>query len=239
MASATLPPRALAALQSLATDLHRIFGNRLYSVCAYGEPPGDNGDVHSIVLVDRLSFDDLAACVPLARGWDDRGLAVPLVLERDEFARTLDVFPLEYGEIIAQHVPVYGDDPFEGLAVADADVRRGCELQAKSHLIHLREGYLETGGEPRAVARLIEASAPGFRRLLTNLVSLVGGRTVAHEDLAADAERHLGVPSELVEELLQSTRGSQSTITDPTALLARYIAAVERLWEFVDTWKRA
>ncbi len=125
--------------------------------------------------------------------------------------------------------------------MADADVRRGCELQAKSHLIHLREGYLETGGDPRAVARLIEASAPGFRRLLTNLVSLVGGSgpSAAHEDLAAAAERHLGVPSELVEELRQSTRGSQSTITDPTALLARYIAAVERLWEFVDTWKRA
>jgi hypothetical protein len=240
MASPPLPPASLAALQSLTTDLRRIFGNRLYSVCAYGELAGDHGDIHSIALVDRLSFDDLAACVPLARGWDDRGLAVPLILERDEFVRTLDVFPLEYGEIIAHHVAVYGDDPFVTLRVSEADLRRGCELQAKSHLIHLREGFLETAGEPGSVTRLIAMSAAGFRRLLTNLVGLVSANLGAdpHDDLAAAAERHLGISSELVREVL-GRAGNPSTIADPTALLARYIAAVERLWEFVDTWKRA
>jgi hypothetical protein len=136
---------------------------------------------------------------------------------------------------------VYGDDPFDALRVAEADVRRGCEQQAKSHLIHLREGFLETRGEPRAVARLLEASAPGFRRLLTNLVSLAAGSGAAETgvDLASASERHLGVSAEVVRDVLNSAPGNQSTIADPTALLARYIAAVERLWEFVDTWKRA
>ena len=134
---------------------------------------------------------------------------------------------------------MYGDDPFVTLRVAEADLRRGCELQAKSHLIHLREGFLETAGEPRSVTRLIAMSAAGFRRLLTNLVGLVSANLGAgsHDDLAAAAERQLGISSELVREVLASA--GASTIADPTALLARYIAAVERLWEFVDTWKRA
>jgi hypothetical protein len=240
MAHATLSPPRRAALESLASDLHRIFGNRLFSLCAYGVPANDEAEARSIALVDHLAFEDLAACVPLAMGWDARGLAVPLILERDEFARTLDVFPLEYGEIIANHVHVFGDDPFEGLTVADVDVRRGCELQAKSHLIHLREGFLETGGDPRAVARLIAASAQGFNRLLTNIVVLVanGPADDAHDDLATAAERHIGVPAELTREVLASAAGGTSTIVDPTALLARYIGAVERLWELVDTWKR-
>ena len=75
-------------------------------------------------------------------------LAVPLLLSRDEFLRTLDVFPVEYGEIIANHRLIVGEDILAGLQVSEADLRRGCELQAKSHLIHLREGYLETGGSP-------------------------------------------------------------------------------------------
>ena len=239
MASATLSQIRRTALDSLASDLHRIFGNRLYSVCAYGDDESSDADVRSIALVDRLAFEDLAACLPLVRQWDANRLAVPLILERDEFSRTLDVFPLEYGEIIANHVHVFGDNPFEGLTVADADLRRGCELQAKSHLIHLREGFLETGGDPRAVARLIGASAQGFRRLLSNLVALVGSGSVHHddEDLPAAAERHLGVSSELTREVLAVAGSGPSTIADPTALLARYIGAVERLWEFVDTWK--
>lgn len=241
MASATLSPARRAALESLASDLHRIFGNRLYSVCAYGQVADAEGEAQSIALVDRLVFEDLAACVPLARSWDRQGLAVPLILERDEFTRTLDVFPLEYGEIIANHLHIYGEDPFEGLMVAEADLRRGCELQAKSHLIHLREGFLESGGESRAVAALIAASASGFGRLLTNLVALVS-RAAAHDsgvDIADDAQQHLGVPADLTREVLAARGGAISTIAEPTALLARYIAAVERLWEFVDAWKRA
>lgn len=241
MASATLSSNRRAALQSLASDLHRIFGNRLYSVCAYGNVADEDAETRSIALVDRLSFDDLAACSPLARQWDRLGLAVPLILERDEFARTLDVFPLEYGEIIADHVHIYGDDPFEGLSVAEADVRRGCELQAKSHLIHLREGFLETGDDPRAVARLMAASAEGFARLLRNMVALVepGANRADDEELAASAQAWLGIPADLTLEVLARRGGAASTIADPTALLARYIAAVERLWEFVDAWKRA
>ncbi len=240
MASATLSPARRAALDALATDLRRIFGNRLHAVAAYGPPGADDAELRSIALVERMAFEDLAACVPMARGWNAQGLAVPLILERDEFTRTLDVFPLEYGEIIATHIAIYGEDPFDGLAVAEADVRRGCELQAKSHLIHLREAYLETGGDPRAVARLIGSSAESFRRLIANIVALVAPGSPGRDgDLAEGAETHLGVPADLTREILASADRGPSTITDPTALLARYLESVERIWELVDGWKRA
>lgn len=240
MASATLAASARTALDALAADLHRIFGNRLHSVCAYGVTGDADAEIRSIALVQSLDFEDLAACVPLSAGWAKRGLAVPLLLERDEFRRTLDVFPLEYGEIIASHVVVRGDDPFVGLSVAEADRRRGCELQAKSHLIHLREGFLETGGDPRRIARLIGASAEGFRRLLANIVALAAPSFDNDpEHLPEAAEQHIGVPRELTRDIMAAAGRGPSTIAEPTALLARYIAAVERVWEFVDGWKRA
>jgi hypothetical protein len=46
------------------------------------------------------------------------------------------------------------------------------------------------------------------------------------------------VPASLTREVLAAGAGNRSTIADPTALLARYIASVERLWEFVDGWRR-
>ena len=239
MASATLAPTARFALEALAADLHRIFGNGLHSVCAYGVTSAADAEIHSVALVDRLDFEDLAACVPLARGWASRGLAVPLLLERDEFIRTLDVFPLEYGEIIATHVVVHGQDPFAGLSVSDADRRRACELQAKSHLIHLREGFLETGGDSRRIAALVGASAEGFRHLLQNIVSLAAPGADSGDHLPEAAEKYLRVPSDLTREVLASAAAGPSTIAEPSAMLARYIAAVERIWEFLDGWKRA
>src|SRR6266545_2701064 len=161
MDSAALSPDERAALDGLAADLRRVFGARLLSVVAYGlkTPSPPPRLLHSLALLERLAFADLAACAPLAAAWRRRALAVPLLLEREEFFRTLDVFPLEYGDIIASHVVIAGADPFGGTRVSPADVRRACELAAKSHLIHLREGFLETGGSSPAVSELIAAPA--------------------------------------------------------------------------------
>ena len=55
-----------------------------------------------------------------------------------------------------------------------ADLRRACETQIKSHLVHLREGFIEAGGTPRAIADLVTASAPAFVALLRNIARLNG-----------------------------------------------------------------
>jgi hypothetical protein len=240
--AADLTDRERAALDALVRDLRTIFGSRLHSLVVYGLGAFNAGEsyVRTLGLVERVTFDDLARAVPLAADWQRRGLAVPLLLSRHEFVRTLDVFPLEYGHIIANHVVIVGDNPFAETRVTEADRRRGCEQQAKSHLIHLREGFLETEGDQRHVAQLIASSAPAFRALLTNLARLESGDRFEPEldtnALAATIERTIGVPAPLVVEVL-SSRADMGTVADPTALLARYIDASERIWRYVDGWR--
>ena len=236
MDSVPLSRAERAALEGLAADLDRVFGKRLRTVAAYGleTPSAAPRLLHSLALVDRLSFDDLARCVPLATGWRRRSLAVPLILELEEFLRTLDVFPLEYGDIIAHHVIIAGTNPFLSTRVAQADTRRACELSAKSHLIHLREAFMETSGHPDAVSALIAASAPAFVALLRNIARL---EEKGASDLPETAERQIGIPAEVVREVISAGAGTRSAIAEPTALLSQYIAASERVWEYVDTWR--
>ena len=236
MDSPSLSGEERAALAGLAADLGRVFGSGLHAVAAYGlnvpvQPPRV---VHSIALVERLVFSDLARCAPLVVGWRRRSLAVPLILEREEFLRTLDIFPLEYGDIIADHVLVSGTDLFATARVARADVRRACELAAKSHLVHLREGYLEAAGDANATARLIAASAASFRALLSNIARLAEGDD---SDVPETAARQIGISATVVREVLQAGAGNQSTVADPSALFSRYLDATEQIWEFVDTWR--
>jgi hypothetical protein len=107
--------------------------------------------------------------------------------------------------------------------VPEADLRRGCERQAKSHLIHLREGFLETAGNSGEIAGLIAASAAPLRKLLGHLESLEPG-----------AAARAGWTSDLIREIGSA---ADTTIADPSALLARYLTAVERLWQYVDAWR--
>jgi hypothetical protein len=234
----------LSALDALARDLERVFGARLESLVAYAGHDGD-ATVHSLAVVEGLTFQDLTACLPLADMWHRRELAVPLMLSRGELRRTLDIFPLEYAAIIATHTLVRGKNPFDGVRVEADDLRRACEAQAKSHLIHLREAFLESHGESTAIARLIGRSAAPFRALLMNIARLPGdpsadadaGALLSDESLARMAETRMGVPAALVREVLSPSTAGQSTIAEPTALLSRYIDAAQRVWDFVDRWR--
>lgn len=232
------------AVETLARDLDRVFGARLESLVAYAGQDGDD-TIHSLALVEGLTFRDLAACVPLADMWHRRGVAVPLMLSQSELSRTLDIFPLEYAAIMSTHVVVRGRNPFAGIRIPAEDLRRACEVQAKSQLIHLREAFLESHGDGAALSRLIVRSAAPFRALLANIARLPDdgqaaadtGTPLSDELLARMAERDMGVPEGLVREVLSSSRTGPSTLTDPTALLARYIDAAQQVWDYVDRWR--
>jgi hypothetical protein len=241
---ASMPTLQLSGDQQIATqafvaDLRRIFGARLRSVVAYGlrDVAAWDGLLHTLVLVERITFEDLAACLPSAERWRRTGLEVPLLLGIEEFVRTLDVFPAEYGDIIAEHILIEGEPPFSATSVLEGDLRRACELQAKSHLIHLREGFLESGGDARRIAGLIAASAGAFRSLLTRIARLdAQERPRSDEALARAAERTIGIPATLVLEVLASPAAG-TIIAEPTALLSRYITASEQVWTYVDGWR--
>jgi len=227
------------AIDALARDLDETFGARLQSLVAYSGHQAD-GSVHSCAIVDGLGFRDLVACLPMTESWHRRGIAVPLMLAAGEFERTVDVFPLEYSSILADYKVVRGRDPFAGLSISREDIRRATEGQAKSHLIHLREAFLESHGETMRIGRLIAASAAPLRALLTNIARLADpelGTTPTDEALAEMAKARIGLSPALIREVLAASAGGQSSIADPSALLAHYIDASQKIWEYVDRWR--
>ena len=238
MAASVLSPAEERALTALAGDLRRTFAARLRVVAAYGlkRRTADDDQLHTIALVESITFDDLAALAAAAPDWERLGLAVPLVMPHEEFLRTLDVFPLEYDEILADHAVIEGTDPFAAMRVAESDLRRAVESQAKSHLVHLREGFLESGRDPRSVTALIAASSTAFRTLLANLARLDGHPAASDEEIADAAETSIGISAALVREVLSSPIAASAAV-DSTALLARYIEATERVWRYVDAWR--
>jgi hypothetical protein len=222
-------------VQVLENDLREIFGRRLQSLVAY-RGPGGNGKSSTLVVVDALTADDLQACAGRIASWHDAGLATPLVLSTHEFARSLDAFPLEFGAILADHEVVCGSSPFEGLSVDPAHLRHACEIQARSHLLHLREGYIETAGRSDALADLIVRSAAPFVALVTSVARLQGIDARDAASAAAGLEHALGLPGGSLTEILGLSAGASLSSGTARRIFPAYLAAVERLTNYIDRW---
>jgi hypothetical protein len=238
------------AVQRLDRELREIFGPRLQSLVAYGVRHSHHaqGDGHShahgqagpplrtMAIVEAMTREDLRACAARVDEWHARGLATPLLVAAHEFDRSLDVFPLEFGAILADHVVVSGANAFAASNIDPADVRRACEMQARSHLLHLREGYLETRGRADALSDLIVQSAPAFAALLTSVARLEGHASGDAAAAARHTERTLGVTGGAIADIVKLTGAHELPSADAERLFAPYLDAVERLVGYVDGW---
>jgi hypothetical protein len=228
-----------AAADTLVGDLRNVFGNRILAVVAYGPciEGVTNAPLTCLVLVESLAVEDLQACAQFARRWSRAQIATPLIMPSDEFVRSLDTFPIEYGEIIRAHEIVFGDDPFTTTTIAQEDLRRACELQAKSHLVHLRESFIESGGRPNDVAELVTTSAPAFTVLLRNVARLNSVTLNDWGEVTRAGARAVGIPEDLVADMLTIERQPDVPAPDPSRLFPEYLAAVEQLARAVDRWR--
>jgi hypothetical protein len=210
------------AVTAIDRDLREMFGERLRSVVAYAvtdRAPGTPQPM--LVIVEALTPADLRDCAARVARWQESGLATPLFLETAEFPRSLDVFPFEFGAIVADHVVVSGENPFGGLQIDPEDLRRACEVQARSHLLHLREGYIETQGRSDALAALITRSSGPLSALLRSVGRLKGTQF---------ADGVLGEIANLNSKELSSDAARR--------LFPEYLSAVEHLTNEIDRWGR-
>jgi len=246
------------AVHALERDLRGIFGARLQSLSIYGARGHAQGgrDAHAthqpsahashghdhpptttLAVVESMTPADLRGCAGHVEAWHDAGLATPLLIAAREFERSLDAFPLEFGAILADHVVVAGGSPFATLEVDPADVRRACEVQARSHLLHLREGYLETRGRADALSVLIVQSAGALAALVASIARLEGHGSDDPGAAARHVERLLNLPGGPIAEVTRLVGVQEISSADAERLFAPYLDAVERLVSFVDGWQ--
>lgn len=223
------------ALAAVLHDLQRIFGERLHAMVSYGQP-GAHPEP-SLVLLQSITSDDLDRCASHAATWHRAGCATPLLLTEDEFAGSLDAFPIEYGEILATHHVIYGASPFAGMAIQTEDLRRACEVQVKSHLVHLRENYIESRGRQSDIRALVSEAAPAFAMILRRLAMLDGFQATTNAELSTYAAKRPGLDPRVVGDVLALAQDQDRSGVDAMRLYAGYLIAVEQLWHFIDRWR--
>ncbi len=215
--------------ERLSGDLARVFGPRLVGVVATSQ-------TQSVAFAESVTSGDLDAAGALVETWHKEDLDTPLLLTAGEFRRSLDAFPVEYRAIVDRHVVILGEPPFHDLVVSPDHLRRACEVQAKGHLIHLRQGWLDAAGHDDALAELITRSAAPLSALLTNVARLHDAAAADGPDGALVGARLAGLSEPLIRDVL-SLDDAPERSRQLVPSLSAYLAASERLWAFVDGWR--
>lgn len=212
----------------MAADLRRVLTDRFVALVASGLRSG-------VAFASTIEPGDLEALGSLAGTWHHDGLDTPLLLTSAEFRRSLDTFPLEYQTIVDRHDTIAGTPPFDGLVVDPRHVRRACEVLAKSHLIHLRQGWIDGAGHDDRLADLLVDSAEPLRACLASVARLQGHAAGA-EDAAVAGARFAGLDVALIGEVLGLDSAPEHS-RHLVRQLPDYLEASRKLWAYVDAWE--
>src|SRR6185436_4805581 len=126
---------ATMTLDELVAQLRKVYGDQLRSVVLYGSAAAGEhipkrSDYNVLVIVDTLTADSLRAASATARSWAEAGNPAPLTLTAAEWRGSVDIFPMEYADMIERHRVLHGESPFAGISVEPGDLRLQLEQES-------------------------------------------------------------------------------------------------------------
>lgn len=229
------------AIERLTRGLEVALGPNLVSLVLFGSAARDGhvpgrSDLNLMLVVREASVEALHGIAPLLGEWGKTGHPPPLIQTEAEWRESADVFPIEIEDMREAHRLLLGSDPFAGLTVSRADLRRELEREIRGKLLRLRTEYAAAAESGKALGRLLAGSAATFLVLLRAALRLVGRRPPADPSaLVAEAAKACEFDAEAFEWALAERHGKRPpalAARDPVA--TRYLGAVERLAVWVD-----
>ena len=208
----------------------------LYGSAARGDWVPGRSDVNLLVLVEDTAPTALRQLTPAVTAWHGQGFAPPLIMGREEWQRSADVFPIEITDMQLSHRVLCGTDPVQGMVVDPADLREAVEKELRGKLVRLRQAYVRFGDAGAILGGFAVASASTYFALLRCFAVLSrkspGG---SPQETATALAAELGADAAIAVEIA-GHRGQKEWNCSPDSFV-RYLELVRRTVELVDNFQ--
>lgn len=141
--------------------------------CLTGDYLPGKSDINSVLVLSQVTLPVLDVIATSGKRYGKKRLRSPLIMTREYIYRSLDVFPIEFLDMKLIHQTIYGIDHFSQLEIDKSMLRLQCERDLKARLINLRQGYLSSAGNHKALTALLLESYNGFFPLFRAMFHLV------------------------------------------------------------------
>ncbi|MCM8790329.1 MAG: nucleotidyltransferase domain-containing protein [Candidatus Omnitrophica bacterium] len=234
-----LQPQVEATVRDFVGKLKGIYGENLVSVILYGSAASGEftdrySNINLMIILKDSSLLSIAKAHRLVKSRSFR-LISPVFFTENEILSSLDVFPIEYLDIIENHVILFGKDITNGLKVETGNLRFQCEQELRSKIINIKKQYLMISGK-KDTERLLFKSFNSSLHILRNLLRLKGVKPPYHKaEILAGIESYFHVNTKVFNEILWARNKAMAlTHKEADALLAGLVNELECICNVID-----
>jgi len=228
-------------LNELVEKLKAAAGANLRSVVLHGSGAGgefqpEHSDLNVLLLLERLNLAELEKLNRTARWWESKGHPAPLAFTAEELVRSADVFAIELLDIKARHEVLAGEDFFTALEVPMNRHRAQVERELRTNLVRLRQHYLASSGDRKAMLKLMTESVSSFGTLFRHALIALGEPRPQHKREAVDRlAARLDFDPSAFQTILEVRAGRRpAKEIDVQATFSGYLEAVARVTHEID-----
>lgn len=218
------------AKESLGQNLYAIL---LYGSAARGMYQEGVSDINLLILYHQVTPVQLSQFGKKAGPLIRRHRITPLLMSREEFLRSSDVFPLEYIDIRNAHRVLFGPDDTASLELSLKNLRHQAEERLRGSLNQLRQLLVAAGGNSRLLSSYLR-SWSGISSALSRALLLLQGKEPnipSHDLLAQAVEKEYELPPGVFN-AFQRFRGGEKQ--DPIELAGKLMLSFQLLSQAVD-----
>jgi len=146
----------------------------LYGSAASGDYDPEYSNINLLCILKDTAFPKLQALASAAKWWTKQKYPTPLMITREELARSADVFAIELMEIQMHHRVLFGEDAVGSLQIPMHLHRAQLEYELGEKLIQLRQQLLLAAGDKQRIWDLLLISLPAFATLFRHARSEQG-----------------------------------------------------------------
>lgn len=224
-------------LERIDGVLGQSYSALVYGSGARGEFRSGVSDVNLLLVCQELGPATLRRLSAALAGLRGKRQPPPLLIERSEWDRASDVFPIEVTDMQIAHRLMRGEDPVAGCVPDPADLRRALEAEFRAKLLRLRQAYAHEATDPKTLGAVASGTVASVAALF-RVTLVLFGRTapVGTPAALAAAGQAMSIATEPITELW-TRRVHQGPPCAPE-LFEGYLSAVAAAVRVIDTFSR-
>ena len=145
-------------LDRFIEDLKSNLGENLVSVFAFGSQANvedAKNNLNLMIITNNLNAENLYSISKPVKKWVKAKNPVPVIMNREEWYSSFDVYAIEYADIKQNYRIIYGEDLVPSIQINKYFLRLQCESELKNLLLKYKNNFLMNIRSDREMKRLL------------------------------------------------------------------------------------
>ncbi len=232
-------------IKQFSDDIQKAFGSEVISIVLYGSAVSEEfipkkSDLNFLVVLTAKGIKQIDQVHKLFPKWTKKRIALPIFLTKEYIQASTDSYPIEFFNMQCCYRVIRGEDVLKDLSLKKEDIRLQCERELKGKLLQLRQVFILTKGQSKALKTLIGQSIVTFTSIFRALLYLRGKEIPSgkQEVILSTCREFTEIEETLFSELLEiKNTGKKVSKEQLKTYVQNYITQIQALSEYVDQMK--